>query len=1216
MKGWLCQIDAWNGGSAVALRAASHDDERLCHLNGLTWWPAIAKLPVLRYDFFDGSFEGQIVAPTGDMQIQLEALPTVPSLQLQDARIRLWRGELGDAWGSYTLIFDGRVQEQPVIVDGVASISIGCDDSWLDEPLLGTYAGTGNAEGSTDLKGNVKPLLIGAPRFVEGVPVDTVDLIYQLSTGSINQVELAFDQLVRFGAASANYSTFAALKAATVPAGEWATCLAQGFVRMGAPPDGVLTFHVRGDNGGSRGWVRRAGSIIHRIAEIKGALAKVNVGELDALDAACPWNLSAAFSAQTTARAAIIEIAQSVNAVPIIDWLGILRLKPVAIGTPVGTLAADGSALPPVGKVQQLAGASPWWRLTQKAEVTHRVHTASEISIASGTIRWGTVFPSAADSVENDLFFREDWGNQAFIRGPGDGLLYNNGALVLNNGEPIGVSVWFPISDERIEENAEAILAAQAQADAAYDLANEAIDAIDVIDDDGIISTIEKRTILIPRLAQLQNRYAELIDIAALLSVSSSAAATARSNWLGFLAGLSPDVYDTDIDTPVDRTAFSTYRDAYDLALEQLAKAIDQRASELAQWADITGAGKPEDGATKNVPRGDYSAIVTYNPGDFVHWTVAGGGDGGGYGRIGTGATTGVAPSDTSKWQKLVDRGAQGVAGLNNAIVYLYKRSAADPSGSLPSGTFTYTFATGVLSGGTPNGWTQAIPAADGNPLWVIAAPAAASTATDSIAAGEFSAPVIDTGAGLNSAIVWLFKRAASAPAVPSATLTYTFATGLLSGGSLDGYSQSIPAHDGNPLYAITAAAIAASATDTIATGEWAAPQIHTANGQTIAELTIFRRAASAPATPTGGSYDLGTKVLTPPASWSITRPAPDGNPLFEARGVASGVSGAVTPSWAGVAASSQDGSATNVIFIRSATQPSTPAPSAGVPSGWSDDPDTAPGTGPMWSSFGTRANGGGNWTWLVAKRLEGIDGDDGASGISAQAYPPTVQINTTFGGAPKSGELAKINGVLVVREGAVTVTAGVTFSIPASSGLTGFTIDSAGEFGPPSDIFGSDISATLRATYLGVDFDVPFLVTKARDGSSANSGIANVTTLTGSGTYSADAFVDLTLANGATAEVYLTLTSYEASSGNYRPQIKAAYVNLTDSGSLTDISGTEAIGDTVFVGEPSGMSTGPGYVTNSTGSAKVFRFYFYSRRDGGSGSAAGVSGNITVEIA
>ena len=361
---------------------------------------------MLRYDFFDGDFSGQIVAPTGALAVQTEALGAFPALALHDARIRIWQGDLGAAWGGFAVLFDGRIETQPDIADGLAQLSIGVDDSWLDKPFLGTYAGTGGIEGGAEIKGAVKPRLFGAPRFADAVLIDAVNNVWQLSVGPINQVELAFDRLSRFGAPTGDHASLAALIAATIAPGSWATCLASGLVRFGAPGDGLLTFHARGDSGGTGGWVRKPGAIISRIAEIMGASAKVNAASLTALDSARPWNISLAVREQTTPRELILSIAQSVVATPVIDWLGQLHVHPVPVpesATPVGTLAADGSALPPVARVAQQPIAPPFWRVAQQAEVTQRVHADSEIAtIDLATAGDVAAAQAAADAAQAD----------------------------------------------------------------------------------------------------------------------------------------------------------------------------------------------------------------------------------------------------------------------------------------------------------------------------------------------------------------------------------------------------------------------------------------------------------------------------------------------------------------------------------------------------------------------------------------------------------------------------------------------------------------------------------------------------------------------------------------------------------------------------------------------------------------------------------------------
>jgi hypothetical protein len=89
--------------------------------------------------------------------------------------------------------------------------------------------------------------------------------------------------------------------------------------------------------------------------------------------------------------------------------------------------------------------------------------------------------------------------------------------------------------------------------------------------------------------------------------------------------------------------------------------------------------------------------------------------------------------------------GNTGNAGSSSAVVSLYLRSASAPA-SVPTGTFTYTFATGVLSGGTLNGWSQAIPAGT-NPLYVVEALATSNTATAAVTTWTSPVKIVENGA-------------------------------------------------------------------------------------------------------------------------------------------------------------------------------------------------------------------------------------------------------------------------------------------------------------------------------------------------------------------------------------------------------------------------------------------------------------------------------------
>jgi len=210
--------------------------------------------------------------------------------------------------------------------------------------------------------------------------------------------------------------------------------------------------------------------------------------------------------------------------------------------------------------------------------------------------------------------------------------------------------------------------------------------------------------------------------------------------------------------------------------------------------------------------------------------------------------------------------GSPGADGLNVANVFAYQRAASAPTN--PSASTTYTFATGGLTG-LNNGWVTGVPAANGNPLYVIVATASNAASTDTIAAGEWSGSVIlaEDGAdgtngsnGLNVASVFIYQRAASTPALPSTSATYTFATGGLTGLN-NGWLTYVPTTNGNPLYVSTATASSAASTDTITSGEWATATILAQDGATgpTGPALTYSITINWHPSGTGGGYINGT---------------------------------------------------------------------------------------------------------------------------------------------------------------------------------------------------------------------------------------------------------------------------------------------------------------------------------------------------------------------
>lgn len=248
--------------------------------------------------------------------------------------------------------------------------------------------------------------------------------------------------------------------------------------------------------------------------------------------------------------------------------------------------------------------------------------------------------------------------------------------------------------------------------------------------------------------------------------------------------------------------------------------------------------------------------------------------------------------------------GKDGTDGRNSAVVYLYKR--AESATIDWTNDLIYNFDTKSITN-VPKGWYEEIPSGTA-PIFVTAATASSNTSNDSIPSSEWATPVIlaqngqdgapgtDGTNGLNTASIFLYKRAATDTGLtkPTANLTYTFATGEISG-NLAGWSRTIPASDGNPCFSIQATAVSSEATDTILPSEWSsivklvedgAPGQNGTdgkdgtdgtNGVNTAIVYLYKRDATTATIDwtTTLTYNFTTKKLvTVPSGWSSTIPS------------------------------------------------------------------------------------------------------------------------------------------------------------------------------------------------------------------------------------------------------------------------------------------------------------------------------------------------------
>lgn len=142
----------------------------------------------------------------------------------------------------------------------------------LQKPLQANlYQGDGGGEGTDELAGKPKPLCFGVVRNISPVLIDPVNLIYQVHDGPIDDVTAVYDRGLELTDSTDDAADYAALVALSVSAGEYATSLAAGMIKLGSSPAGLITADARGDSSG--GYIETVDAIVLRILRDRAGLA-------------------------------------------------------------------------------------------------------------------------------------------------------------------------------------------------------------------------------------------------------------------------------------------------------------------------------------------------------------------------------------------------------------------------------------------------------------------------------------------------------------------------------------------------------------------------------------------------------------------------------------------------------------------------------------------------------------------------------------------------------------------------------------------------------------------------------------------------------------------------------------------------------------------------------------------------------------------------------
>lgn len=398
MRGILCLIQPMDPvlGVRVDVRVGGGLNSRMLNLNGQKWATALARLPRLAMELMDDEITGSLKVARGDLTLHGSRLgvANVPKLIWDGAPITIWSGS-GPQWADMTLEFFG------TCISGVQNkdnlqipVAFEIDQGLLDVPLLQEeYGGGGGADGEPDVRGQLKPLAFGNPINVPVFFFDQTLWIGQVDSGGrTNVLDLLYEDGALFEPKFADYPNYAALYAAAngglIPEGLWATCVAEGMVALGAPPQGVITADPACD-GATPGtlalaFLEAAGVTAGRIDEASFANWD---DELEAVRGHIP-PVSYWTQGQVSTLDRVQVLCASFNSMPLLRLDGQIAVTRCFGGDVELTLTRHGGQ-PKVTSWRSFDPAIPWWRLKMSAERTWRVHSEAEIDYENDIVDMG-----------------------------------------------------------------------------------------------------------------------------------------------------------------------------------------------------------------------------------------------------------------------------------------------------------------------------------------------------------------------------------------------------------------------------------------------------------------------------------------------------------------------------------------------------------------------------------------------------------------------------------------------------------------------------------------------------------------------------------------------------------------------------------------------------------------------------------------------------------
>lgn len=313
-------------------------------------------------------------------------------------------GNAGDDYSAFTTILNGTMEQ---VEFTFSKVTILARDKLaiVDMPLQTTlYAGNNalpdGVEGVADIAKSPKPLLYGQVFNIAPIMVNSSKLTYQINDGAIQSVSNVYDKGIAL-TAGADYANVTALHAASPASGTFITCLALGYIRLGAVPTGLLTCDA---TQGATSANRTVAQVLKAMA-LKAGIASgdINSSDVTALDTANSSVIGIWIDGTDSAMGAMDKVAQSIGAYFGFDALGVLRMGLFTAPTGSAVLEIDIHNILSIehGRTNDTDKGIPVWRVNLTYQKNYNVQDFDLAGAVTAARRSVLSLPALTKSAED-----------------------------------------------------------------------------------------------------------------------------------------------------------------------------------------------------------------------------------------------------------------------------------------------------------------------------------------------------------------------------------------------------------------------------------------------------------------------------------------------------------------------------------------------------------------------------------------------------------------------------------------------------------------------------------------------------------------------------------------------------------------------------------------------------------------------------------------------